>query len=113
MQLQKQMHGLQLDRIMGSKTTTGTEHPYHTLCLRSLKAQVKALQPGSHDEKSTTDDGKRAVYEVYTKTEAAKFAHLSKARLAARAGVDSAFYSGFSISVYCKFFSILTVNIVN
>ena len=89
LQLQKQMHGLQLDRIMGSKTTTGAEHPYHTLCLRSLESQVKALQAPAVSKKKTAEGNQAAIYEIYTKTEAAKFSHLSKVGLRARGVVET------------------------
>ena len=74
--LQKQLHGLQLDRVLGSETTTGAEHPYQAILMRDLKTQVEALKV--EDDGSRSSAGGLPVYEVYTRTEAAKFAHFSK-----------------------------------
>lgn len=51
------------------------EHPYQAVLMRDLKAQVESLKTLGSGETST---GGQATYEVYTRTEAAKFAHLSK-----------------------------------
>ena len=68
---------MQLDRVLCSETTTGAEHPYQAVLMRDLKAQVEALKiEGPEGEPSAA--GGQAVYEVFTRTEAAKFAHLSK-----------------------------------
>lgn len=46
-----------------------------SLLLRDLKAQIEALKTV---EDKTTRQTDQPTYEVYTRTEAAKFAHLSK-----------------------------------
>lgn len=77
--LQKQLHGVNLDRVLGTEMMTSTEHPYQAVLMRDLKAQVESLKiQGSGSAESS--DGGQAMYEVYTRTEAAKFAHLSKVR---------------------------------
>ena len=56
-----------------------SEHPYHTVLLRDLKVQLEALK--THTEKGarqSQDSSDQPTYEIYTRTEAAKFAHLSK-----------------------------------
>ncbi|XP_064401564.1 dynactin subunit 2-like isoform X2 [Halichondria panicea] len=68
--LQKQLDGLQLDRVLG--TPLSADQPHNTLLLRDLRAQIEAV-------KGTGEQGTdHALYEVYTRSEAAKFAHLSK-----------------------------------
>ena len=52
-----------------------SEHPYHTVLLRDLKAQLEGLK---QQPRAPKEDGEKPTYEVYTRTEAAKFAHLSK-----------------------------------
>ena len=56
------------------------EHPFQTVLLRNLKTQLEALKSCdmSHDTQQMRD---QPMYEVYTRTEAAKFAHLSKVLL--------------------------------
>ena len=68
--LQKQLDGLQLDRVLG--TPLSADQPHNTLLLRDLWAQIEAV-------KGTGEQGTdHALYEVYTRSEAAKFSHLSK-----------------------------------
>ena len=59
-----------------------SEHPYHTVLLRDLKAQLEALKEQKSEEgergKQPQGDKQLPTYEVYARTEAAKFAHLSK-----------------------------------
>jgi hypothetical protein len=82
--LQKQLHGLQLDRSLGSQLMLSPEHPYHTVLLRDLKAQLEALKEGQSREgggrggKQPQGNKELPTYEIYARTEAAKFAHLSK-----------------------------------
>ncbi len=55
------------------------DHPYHALLMRDLKAQVEALKvEGTGENPPGQGGGQLPVYEVYTRTEAGKFAHLSK-----------------------------------
>lgn len=80
--LQKQLHGLQLDSVLGTDMMTSPEHPYQAVLMRDLKAQVHALKApgeGEGQERGTTTGG-QPLYEIYTRTETAKFAHLSKVR---------------------------------
>ena len=70
------MHGLQLDRSLGTQLMLSSEHPYHTVLLRDLKAQLEALKGQKED--GSRQDKELPTYEVYTRTEAAKFTHLSK-----------------------------------
>lgn len=75
--LQKQLHDAQMDQVLGSLHLTTSEHPYHSLLLRDLKTQVEAL--GSSDRGVVTGSpGNQPIYELYAKTETAKFSHLSK-----------------------------------
>ena len=56
-----------------------SEHPYHTVLLRDLKAQLDALKTQREEtsrQGQATDQ--QPTYEIYARTEAAKFAHLSK-----------------------------------
>ena len=87
--MQKQLHGLQLDRSLGSQLMLSAEHPYHTVLLRDLKAQLEALKEGQSVEgrgeggrggKQPPQGSKDQLptYEIYARTESAKFAHLSK-----------------------------------
>ncbi len=80
--LQKQLHGLQLDRVLGVDMLVTPQHPYQAVLMRDLKAQIQALKiQGATDGESSAPppaSGGQATYEVYTRTEAAKFAHLSK-----------------------------------
>ena len=80
--LQKQLHGLQLDRVLGVDMLVTPQHPYQAVLMRDLKAQIESLktQGGEGEGGASTVTGDRATYEVYTRTEAAKFAHLSKVR---------------------------------
>ena len=55
-----------------------SEHPYQAILMRDLKAQIESLKSQS-TEATPTEGG--PIYEVYTKTEAAKFSHLSKVSL--------------------------------
>jgi len=73
--LQKQLHGLQLDRALGTQLMIAPEQPHQALLLRDLKAQIEALKS---TEDKTTQQPDQPTYEVYTRTEMAKFAHLSK-----------------------------------
>lgn len=74
--LQKQLHGLQLDRILGTQFLASPEHPHQTVLLRDLQSQLEVLKSrGEAGGQQTTD---HPTYEVYTRSEAAKFAHLSK-----------------------------------
>ena len=61
------------------------EHPYHTVLLRDLKAQLEALKEGQSVEggrggKQPPQGSKEQLptYEIYARTESAKFAQLSK-----------------------------------
>lgn len=54
-----------------------SEHPYHTVLLQDLKAQLAALKAAEDGGKQQRDKD-LPTYEVYARTEAAKFAHLSK-----------------------------------
>ena len=63
------------------------EHPYHTVLLRDLKAQLEALKEGQSGggarggrggKQPQGDKEQLPTYEIYARTEAAKFAHLSK-----------------------------------
>ena len=74
--LEKQLQGVQLDRVLGTEMLVSPEHPYQAVLMRDLKAQVESLKTQGSGETSTS--GGQATYEVYTRTEAAKFAHLSK-----------------------------------
>ena len=58
------------------------QHPYQAVLMRDLKAQVQALKTQGGEGEITTPPttGERATYEVFTRSEAAKFAHLSKVR---------------------------------
>lgn len=82
--LEKQLHGLQLDRVLGVDMLVTPEHPYQAVLMRDLKSQIQALKTqgaedgGTSAPSTTTATGGQATYEVYTRTEAAKFAHLSK-----------------------------------
>ena len=53
------------------------EHPYQAVLMRDLKAQVEALKAVEAGSPGAPGGG-QAMYEVYTRTEAAKFTHLSK-----------------------------------
>lgn len=75
--LQKQLHGLQLDRTLGTQLMLSSEHPYHTVLLRDLKTQLEALK-SQKEEPSRQGSDQQPTYEIYARTEAAKFAHLSK-----------------------------------
>ena len=74
--LQNQLDGLQLDRVLGTQLSISPDHPYQSLLLRDFKAQIEAVRLS--DEKESGSDNNQPIYEVYTRTEAAKFAHLSK-----------------------------------
>lgn len=76
--MQKQLHGLQLDRVLGTDMQVSAEHPYQAVLARDLTAQVQALRAQQEGEGEGGVAGGKGVYEVYTRTEAAKFAHLSK-----------------------------------
>ena len=63
------------------------EHPYHTVLLRDLKAQLEAFKEGQSVEGGGGRGGKQPpqgtkdqlpTYEIYARTESAKFAQLSK-----------------------------------
>ena len=75
--LQKQLHGIQLDRALGTQLMLSSEHPYHTVLLRDLKAQLEALKTQREETLRQATD-QQPTYEIYARTEAAKFAHLSK-----------------------------------
>jgi len=77
--LQKQLHNVQLDRVLGTEMMVSADHPYQAVLMRDLKAQVESLKAQEAEPGDRGDRG-QAVYEVYTRTEAAKFAHLSKVR---------------------------------
>ena len=51
------------------------EHPYQAILMRDLQAQIKSLKL---EESGDESPNRNPVYEVFTQTEAAKFAHLSK-----------------------------------
>lgn len=75
--LQRQLHDVQMDQVMGSQHLTSPQNPYHSLLLRDLKSQVEAL--GSADRGvASSSHSNQPIYELYAKTETAKFAHLSK-----------------------------------
>ena len=77
--IQKQLHGLQLDRALGTQLMLSSDHPYHTVLLRDLKAQLEALKSQREDaSRQGKEGGQQPTYEIYARTEAAKFAHLSK-----------------------------------
>jgi dynactin-2 len=75
--LQKQLHEVQMDKVLGSQHLTTPHTPYHSLLLRDLKSQVEALGCGDRGVASGSH-GNQPIYELYAKTETAKFAHLSK-----------------------------------
>lgn len=77
--LQKQLHSLQLDRVLGTDMLVSAEHPYQAVLMRDLKAQVESLKTSRGSDGGGA--GGQAMYEVYTRTEAAKFSHLSKVSL--------------------------------
>ena len=52
------------------------DHPYQAVLMRDIKTQVEALKTREAGEGGMVEG--RGMYEVYTRTEAAKFAHLSK-----------------------------------
>ena len=77
--IQKQLHDLQLDRTLGSQLMLSPEHPYHTVLLRDLKAQLEALKTQREDSgREGKGTSQQPTYEIYARTEAAKFAHISK-----------------------------------
>jgi dynactin-2 len=75
--LQKQLHDVQMDQVMGAQHLTTPHSPYHSLLLRDLKSQVDALGSGDRGVVSGSH-GDQPIYELYARTETAKFAHLSK-----------------------------------
>ena len=72
------------------------EHPYQAVLMRDLKAQVQRTLRTEEVKRDSAggDDttGGRAVYEVYTRTEATKFSHLSKVRGEGDGEVGVVFY---------------------
>ena len=79
--LQKQLHGIQLDRALGTQLMLSSEHPYHTVLLRDLKAQLDSLKAqGEEPQRKGRGTDQQPTYEIYARTDAAKFAHLSKVR---------------------------------
>ena len=77
--LQKQLHDGHMDQVLGSQHLATPEHPYHSLLLRDLKTQVEALGSGDRGVASGSHGNQQPIYELYARTETAKFAHLSKA----------------------------------
>lgn len=79
--LQKQLHQVQMDKVLGSQHLTTPHTPHHSLLLRDLKTQVTALTGGTGGGDrgvASGSHGNQPIYELYAKTETAKFAHLSK-----------------------------------
>ena len=66
-----------MDRVLGTEMMVSPEHPYQAVLMRDLQAQVESLKTQGSGEHPVGGEG-GALYEVYTRTEAAKFAHLSK-----------------------------------
>lgn len=75
--LQKQLHDVQMDQVLGSQHLTTPQHPYHSLLLRDLKSQVEELGSGDRGVASGSH-GNQPIYELYARTESTKFSHLSK-----------------------------------
>ena len=80
--IQTQLHSLQLERVLGGRGLADPEHPQGTLLLRDVQSQLQALKTsGTSGGGGGGGGGGQPVYELYTRTEAAKFAHLSKVLL--------------------------------